>query len=393
MQMISKSAFSTVSALFLLLGPGSFSPQLRPPQLGPAERLAAQAEPARASNSQPEEELQEGTMLTRRGDFRQAIPHLLAARGKVSNEYAASFNLALCYVGSRQDQQAIDILHDLRNQGRDNAEVENLLAQAYIGKGQSSDALVAFEKAAAIVPQNEKLYLLVAEACVEHREFALGLKVVDIGLRNLPQSPRLHYQRAVLLSDVDQFDRARIDFALAGKLGQGSEIGYISAAHEALLSGDVSNAVQVAREGISQGFDRPILLTILGEALLRSGAAPGEPAWREAQTVLEKAVSEQENDATAQIALGQIYLAGGRFEDAIAHLERARQIEPDQPSVYAGLAKAYQHRGDPQRAQEALTTLEKLNQAQAEQIRSAPGDRKMGYGAGEVGDLAPSQDE
>lgn len=341
---------------------------------------ASQEESLGAPNSQAEEELQKGTTLTRHGHFSEAIPHLIAARGKAANAYAASFNLALCYVGTGQYQNAIDLLNDLRTEGRDGAEVENLLAQAYVGNGRSQDAFAAFSKAEAITPQNEKLYLLVAEACLDHQEFSLGLKVVDIGLQNLPQSPRLHYQRATMLSQIDQFDRAKADFALASKLGQDSDIGYISAANEALLSGNVASAASIAREGISRGFDNPILLTILGEALWRTGVAPGDPAFQEARTALEKAAVRRPNDAPAEIALGQMYLAIGQLDDAIAQLEQARQLRPDQPPVYASLAKAYQRRGDSQRAQTALATLEKLNQVQAERIRSAPGDRKMSYG-------------
>jgi predicted Zn-dependent protease len=119
---------------------------------------------------------------------------------------------------------------------------------------------------------------------------------------------------------------------------------------------------------------------ILGNALLRSGILPGQPEFLEAQGALEKAVAEHPNDAASQIALGQIYLMDGRLDDAVAHLETARQMRPDHPSIYANLAKAYQRKGDAQRAQEALAKLASLNQAQAERIRSAPGERKMSYG-------------
>jgi predicted Zn-dependent protease len=351
----------------------------------PSQRAQPSAAQNESSSLEPgaEEELQQGTALTRHGQFSEAIPHLLAARGKVSNEYAASFNLSLCYVGTHQYPRAVEILNDLRRSEHDSADVENLLSQAYVGSGQSNEAFAALEKAATITPQNEKLYLLVADACSEHSDFALGLRVVDLGLKNLPQSPRLHYQRAMFLWQLDQFDRAKADFELAGKFGQGSDIGYISAAHEALLSGDVPDAMKIARDGVNKGFDNPVLLTILGEALVRSGVAPGEPGFTEALNALEKAVSARPNDATAQIALGQIDLARGDVDDAIAHLERARLIQPNQPSVYANLAKAYQRSGDSQRAQQAFATLEKLNEAQAEKIRSAPGDRKMGYGGGD----------
>jgi predicted Zn-dependent protease len=336
-----------------------------------------------------EEELQKGTVLTRGGNFGEAIPHLLAAQGKVHNQYAASFNLALCYVGIGEYKRAISVLNDLHREGHQSADVENLLAQAYIGNGQSKEALASFEKAALATPQSEKLYLLVADACMEHQEFSLGLKVVDIGLNILPQSARLHYQRGMFLSQLDQFDRARPAFELASNLARGSEIGYLSAAYENLLAGNIADAIHQARAGINQGSQNPILLTVLGQALLRSGIVPGQREFSEAQTALETAVSERPSDSGSQIALGQIYLAAGHLEDAVTHLEKARKMRPSQPAIYASLARAYQRHGDVQQAQEALATLEMLNQAQAERIRSAPGDSKVSYGGG-VGAKEPA---
>ncbi len=336
-----------------------------------------------AADSQAEEELQKGTALTRSGEFAEAIPHLLAARGRVANEYAAGFNLALCYVANGDSKKAIPLLTELR-QAHEDAEVENLLAQAYIGTGQADEALAALQKAAKISPENEKLYLYMAEACTQHQDFALALKAVNIGLRNLPNSARLHYERGVILSDLDQSDRAKDDFAVVSKLAGDSEIGYISAAQQALFEGNPSAAVESARLGLGKGYQSPILLTILGQALLRAGAIAGQSDFTEAQSALERSVLLRPDDPSSQIALGQIYLAGGRVPDAIIHLEKARQMQPDRPAVYASLAKAYRRRGDEEAARQALATLEKLNLARAGQIRSAPGDRKMSYSGAEA---------
>jgi tetratricopeptide (TPR) repeat protein len=336
-----------------------------------------------------EEELRNGTALTRQGRFRDAIPHLLAARGRVVNEYAAGFNLALCYVGTDAFAKAISVLNELRQQGHENADVENLLSQAYVGSGQPDEALASVEKAAAMSPQNEKLYLYVSDACAQSQNLSLALRVVAIGLRNLPQSPRLHYERGMLLSQLDEFDQAKGDFAQVRKLAAGTEIGYVSAAEENLFDGNIPAAIVRAREGIAKGFQRSILLTILGEALLRSGATPGQPEFTEAQSALEKAVTDTPNDPSAQLALGRLYLAAGRAEDAIIHLEKVREMQPGRLAVYSNLAKAYRKEGDEQAAQQALATLEKLNLARAEQIRNAPGDRKMSYGGEEVGEEAP----
>ncbi len=334
-----------------------------------------------ATTSQPDadQELRQGTGLTRQGAFLEAIPHLLAARGRVANEYAASFNLALCYVGTSQFKSAMDLLNALRTSGHDDVDVENLLAQAYVGNSQPQEALAALQKAAALSPKNEKLYAFIADACTDHRQFRLGLRVVDLGLRNLPQSARLHYERAMFLSQLDSIDQAKQDFELAAKLAPGSEIGVLSSAHEHLLTGDIAETIRIAREGVKKGFENPALLTLLGEALIRSGASPGQPDFAEAQALLENAVSRQPNDAASQITLGCLDLAADRLENAILHLQKARHLEPDNPAVYSNLAKAYQRHGDTPQAQDTLATLQKLNQDQAARINSASGDHKLGY--------------
>lgn len=318
----------------------------------------------------------------------EAISHLQAARGRVANEYAAGFNLALCYLATGDYTHSISVLNELRH-NYDTSDVQNLLAQAYIGSGQDSEAWAAVEHAAAASPKNEKLYVFVADACGDHQDFALGLKVVDLGLRNLPQSPRLRYQRGIFLTQTDRFDQAKADFEMAAQLAPDAEIAYLSKAEEHMLGGDIPDALAVARQGIAKGFQDPVLLTVLGEALLRTGIAPGQPEFAEAQSALERSVAARPNDPASQIALGEIYLQAGRFEDAITHLEKARQMKPNQPAVYANLAKAYQRDGDTQQAQRALDTLQKLNLASADEIRNAPGERKRSYGGGESVDQPP----
>ena len=385
-----KAAFAQRLGLLIVIGVlcarcGAQAATQKPPASG-SDRTSPPSYPNQSSTTsnadaaQAREELRKGTALSREGRFSDAIPHLLAAQPVLQNEYVLEFNLSLCYVGVADYKKAIPILEGLRRQGHDDANVENLLAQAYVGDSQDAEAFAALERAAAISPQNERLYTFVADACMDRQDFELGLRVVETGLGRLPQSARLHYARAEFLSQLDQLDRAKTDFELATKLGQGTVIGYLAASQKNMLEGNIDDAIRIAREGITQGIQTTALLEILGKALMRSGVMPGQPEFNEAQSALEKAVSEHLRDASAQIALGQAYLLAGRCDDAIAHLDVARQMKPDQPSIYASLAKAYQRKGDSQRAKEALQTLQTLNESQAERIRSARGERKMSYG-------------
>ena len=337
-----------------------------------------QGEPPWNADQQAESELQVGTKLTREGLFAQAIPHLLSARGHVGNTYAANFNLALCYVGTRQHKAAIEILESLR-QEHANADVENLLAQANVGDGRDQDALAALQRAVALKPDNEKLYIFVADACMDSMNFQLGLKVVDLGLSHFSASGKLHYQRGLFLSLLDDFDDAKPDFAAAAELTPDSDIGYLASAQQELFAGNPAGAVKAARDGVGKGFYNPALLTILGEALIRAGARPGDAEFTEAQTSLEKAISLRPQDANTQLQLGKVYLMANRLPDAIARLEAARELAPTSEAVCSSLARAYQRHGDLEKASDALNTLANLNQSSAERIRSATGDRKANY--------------
>jgi len=375
---ISKTVIS-ILACPLLQGQVPIGKQPAPAHESPIVQTSSDSQGVPRADQQAEEELTQGTALTRQGSFREAIPHLRAARKQVVNEYAANFNLALCYVATREFRLAIEVLHELRGTGQDGVDVENLLAQAYIGNAQPQEALAAVRKGATRSPRNDKLYVFVADACMDHKDYRLGLEVIDIGLSNLPQSARLHYERAMFLTQLDQPDQAKPQFELVGKLAPGSEIAHMAAAQKELFEGDIPEAIRWAREGVKQGYENPALLTILGEALIRSGVTPGQSEFAEAQTALEKAVTQRPNDPASQIALGSLYLTAGRIDDAITHLEIARQLEPGKSSVYALLARAYRRQGNQQQAQGALNILEGLNREQADHIRSAPGDRKLGY--------------
>jgi tetratricopeptide (TPR) repeat protein len=329
----------------------------------------------------PETELQTGISLTRSGHFSEAIPHFLAARGHVNEEYAEDFNLALCYVAIGQNQSAIQILTAMRANGHATAEVDNLLAQAYIGDGQTQPALEAFQQAADLTPLNEKLYLFIADACMQKKSYELGLKVLNQGVRSLPQSPRLHYERALFLNNLERYDLARDDFETTKQLAPESEFAFLADGQEGLLEGNIPQAVRAGREGVRRFPDNYILLQVLGEALIHAGAAPGQPDFQEALAALEKSVALHPEYAQSQTALGKLYLMENSLDDAILHLEAARRLDPSETSVYSHLATAYRRKGEPQEAQKMLSILAGLNDAEAGKIRAGPPARAGSSGS------------
>ncbi|HMI50836.1 MAG TPA: tetratricopeptide repeat protein [Candidatus Saccharimonadales bacterium] len=332
--------------------------------------------PAGASAAQAEMELQTGIELTRKRLFTEAIPHFLAAQGRVRDDYAARFNLALCYVGISEHLKAIEVLDVLRAGGRDDANVENLLAQAYIGSGKSEEAFRALLRAAALTPDNEKLYVFVGDACLEQGNYTLGLRVADVGLRHLPGSARLHYDRAYSLTLLDQFDLAKAEYDTARDLAPHGEVGFLAATQKNVFAGNLPEAIRVARTAVREGRANYLLQALLGDALLRAGASPGQPEFSEAEAALKSAVAAGSGFAAAHVTLGYLYLLDGQPERALGYLEKGRELGPQDPSVYSHLAVAYRKLGKPQEAREALATLARLNARQVAQIHSSNGERK-----------------
>lgn len=307
-----------------------------------------------------DEELKTGTSLTREGKFLEAIPHLLAARAAEADSYAATVNLGICYVGAGRYKEAISALESLRSTARATAAVENLLAQAYLGDHQLTRAWDSFISASASTPNDEKLYAYVADACNDQREFDFGLRAMSVGLRHLPDSARLRYERGLLLAQLDRLEEARPEFDHAAQLAGDSYIATLALVQLDLYDSKISQATHRLLIALAAGHRDYQTLSLFGTVLMHAGAVPGDAEFAQAQQALEESARTNPEYSATQIALGRIYILEGRFPDAVEHLEIGRRLEPRNPAVYSNLASAYRHTGNEQKAQEMLRQLGRL---------------------------------
>ena len=316
-------------------------------------------------------ELEAGSALTRQGFFEQAIPHLLAARRQGFALYATGVNLAICYLGTHQYKEAVSDLRELVAGGKANATVYNLLAQAYLGNGQKPEAWQSFLLAAQATPKDERLYDYLADACTDEGDYSMGLGVVTEGLKELPDSARLHYERAVFLARLGSLEQARPEFEQAAHLAPGSDIGYLAEVQQALYDDQYPKAEEVLRRAIAAGRDDFRMQSLLGTVLLHEGAAPGDPKFAEAKAALTKAAEEHPNDSATEIALGKVYLMEGQPRAAIEHLEVGRRLNPNDIAVYASLASAWEKLGERQKAAAMRRQMSRLVSRQS--ANSNPG--------------------
>ena len=313
-----------------------------------------------------------GLSLARHELYRQAILYFQAVRVKYPDSYDAAFNLAVCYVETKQFPAAIEILKATAGRGHKTAELDNLLAEAYEGNQQTQEAINTLREATHLAPQEENNYIDLAALCTTYEAYALGLEVIEVGLHYHPQSDRLIFQRGVIYAMRNQFDLAEQDFQLAAKLAPEKNLSYVALGVSYMQVGNLPKAIASLRQRIKQKPDDPTLRYLLGEALVRSGATAGDSAFAEAKASLEKSVKLNPRFAPAQVNLGKIYLKENRLDEALAHLEQARALDPKDKSAYSQLAIVYRRKGKPEIARAMLTTLNELN----DQERQQEGHRK-----------------
>ena len=347
---------------------------LRSGQKQQALELLEQSEP---SELEAQSQVTVGVALAEFDLNEQAVPYLAAAYTHDPDSYDVGFDLALACVRAKQYATAIATMQELIGREHDSSELENLLAEAFADSGDTGDASEAYRRAIALDPSDENNYLDFASFCLDHRAFDDGLKIIGQGLQAHPDSARLVFMRGVIEASQDNFDLAENDFEQAAVLNPQHDFGSVGLGALYLERGNSAEALKVTRAQLRKKPNDPSLLYLLGEGLLSSGAAPGQPAFAEAQESLEKSVKLNPALCLPHVSLGSIYLREERYADAAFQFEAARAIDPSENSAYSHLAVAYRHLGQPEKAKEVLSALQRILEQQRSGSR-APSEAAPG---------------
>ncbi len=317
-------------------------------------KISAQTAPLRA-------QFQLALALATHDHFAQAIPYFEAVQKQYPDSYDAGFNLAVCYVETKQFMQAIELLSALKSRGRKTAELDNLLAESYHGTGQLQPEIDALREATQLAPEDENNYIDLAALCIDHDGFDLALEVLNVGLHYRPQSDRLIFQRGIAHAMKNEFDLADKDFQLASQLAPDKNLSYVGLGVSYMQTGNVAEAIRTLRDRVKEKPSDATLRYLLGKALIRSGASHGDAEFAEARAALEASVKLSPAFVPSLVELAKMDLLENRVEEAVPLLEKARSLDPQDNAALSQLAVAYRRQGKPDKAKEALNALAKLN--------------------------------
>jgi tetratricopeptide (TPR) repeat protein len=303
-----------------------------------------------------------GVMLGRYGAHAEAARFFEAARRSgYKDAYAAGYNQTLMLIEAEDYDAAIRAAGELFAQGFKPAELYNLVSRAYARVDRIKDAYDALREATRLEPGVAEHYIDMAMLCLEHENYDLGLEIVDVGLKHRPDSSMLYLQRGVVLAMKGAVEQAEQEFSRASQAAPDDPAPYVALAMVWMQRGRTPRAVELLRSRARALSSQPVIHYALGIALLRSGAAPDDEIGTEALEAFRAAVRLQPSFAQAQSELGKLLLKRGDVTGAIAHLERATALEPENTSPAYVLSQAYRRSGQTARAQELLARVSRLN--------------------------------
>ena len=113
--------------------------------------------------------------------------------------------------------------------------------------------------------------------------------------------------------------------------------------------------------------------------------------YDDARPFLEKAIKEKPDLGQAYRDMGKLCLLTGQPQEAIGHLNKVKQLSPDESSVHYLLAQAYRKLGQPTQVKTELEMFQKLRRDEADRAAKHPDTSNLG--GVESNNRRPQEDE
>jgi tetratricopeptide (TPR) repeat protein len=214
-----------------------------------------------------------------------------------------------------------------------------LLLRARIAEADNKtpEAVNWLRQAIQFAPKSAENYLYFAEISFAHGSYQVGIDLLNTGLQQLPDNPRLLLARGVLRAQLDHMDAALTDFEAAHRLDP-----KLSLAEDAMgvlfsQKHDMSAARAVFREKL-KGQPNDALLQYLYAESLSEGAAEDSKSLAEAIAAAKRSVELEPSYQSARDLLCVLLLRHGDLKEVVEQADEALKRDPyDEAALYQEL--------------------------------------------------------
>jgi tetratricopeptide (TPR) repeat protein len=286
-----------------------------------------------------------GSCLVKLSRPEQAIPIFKRIAELGSDDERALYNMAVVQSLARRYTDVIQTLSPAEKAQPTDPDALDLLAEAYEANGDTPRAVEALRQAISANPDNPRYYLHFADLCMAHASYKVGIDMLNVGLKRLPESAGLYTARGVLYIQLGQYDKSDSDFSRAENLDSNASMGMAARGMAALQQNNLPEAEATIRDRLSKQPNDAFLQYLLAETLARRGAVAGTPEFAQAIEAARKAIQLQPNLSLARDVLSRLYLQEGNVNGAIEQSRAAVRANPDDQTALYHLILALRKAG------------------------------------------------
>jgi len=277
---------------------------------------------------------------------------------------AAGLQLARLLYRQSQVLRAKELLLELKSEGVNNADLENLLGNCLESEREPEQAAAAYRRAIAVDPSRVELYEdLISLFLYQHRT-GDALLVAKQALTIAPKDSRPWVWRGNVDLARNDYKDAMESYTHAVRLNNRNPDALFGVAGAYYVTGQGEAAISQCRAGISRFPGDTRFYVSYAEMLLASPEALR--LHPQAKALLEKAVKLAPQSAQAHYLLGQIALEEGKLHEAEEDLLRSLASDPDRSKAHFALSRVYRRMDRPDQAGKEFALFEKLKQREEE---------------------------
>lgn len=199
----------------------------------------------------------------RPGEALELYKHLIAEKLD-SAELALSGARGLFHAGARKEAEA---LLEQAVQTWPNAALHGALARMRIARGEGDDATALIEAEIVKSPRDVSLWLACADALHRGRQYVKAVRILDLALQEVPDTPALLTAFGFVLDELDRPQDSLTALRRVAQLAPGDRTALRNLLSTLLRARKVEEALKIARDLRVDDPDDQYLLAIEGTAL------------------------------------------------------------------------------------------------------------------------------
>jgi tetratricopeptide (TPR) repeat protein len=285
--------------------------------------------------SQPEALTEYGTCLGILKHDEDSIAIFAKALALDPTKREARYNLALAQWNAHHVDDALNTLEPLIETSPVDGDVVALATNIFESKADTVRAIEVLRKAILTNPKNVDSYLQFATLSYDHASPQVGIDILNVGLTQLPNEPRLYLVRGILLTQLGEFTPAADDFEKASRLDP--QLSFLGVAVGLVRSQQHKSAEALAefRAAVKAHPNEAYAQYLLAEALSGEGKPAGSPEYKEELEAATQAVKLDPSLVVAHDLLSTVYYEGGQTDLAIEHSRAALDLDAnDEQAIY-----------------------------------------------------------